>query len=333
MVPSSMRAIAIREPGPPDVLHLSDVERPEPGRHEVRVRVAASGVNRADLLERRGRYPGTNAGAPRIPGLEYSGTIEMLGAEVTDWTVGDRVMGLVSGGGYAEAVVVHQRELMEIPQGVSLEEAAAIPEAWLTAWDAMVRQAGLSAGESVLIHAVGSGVGSAASQLAAALGARVIGTSRTPSKLDQARGHGVHRAILGGESSWADEVMAETSGRGVDVIIDLVGGPYLQGNLQCVAECGRIVVVGVPGGREAPLDLRMLMRRRASITGTVLRARPIEAKIALAQDGRRRMLPLFESAGLRPVVYRGFPPESAAEAHDVMERNLNFGTISIVWTP
>lgn len=242
-------------------------------------------------------------------------------------------MGLVGGGGYAEAVVVHHRELMEVPAGVSLEEAAGIPEAWLTAWDAMVRQAGLSAGESVLIHAVGSGVGSAASQLAAALGARVVGTSRTPSKLDQARGYGVQHAILGGESNWPDEVMAATSGRGVDVIIDLVGAPYLHGNLECIAERGRIVVVGVPGGREAPIDLRRLMRRRASITGTVLRARPIEEKIALAQDGRRRMLPLFESAGLRPVVYRGFPPESAAEAHEVMEQNLNFGTLSIVWTP
>ena len=333
MVQSSMRAIAIREPGPPHVLHLCEVVRPEPGRHEVRVRVAASGVNRADLLERRGRYPASGVGPRPIPGLEFSGTIELLGPGVTEWTVGDRVMGLVGGGGYAEAVVVHQRELMALPPGVSLPEGAGIPEAWLTAWDAMVRQAGLSAGESVLIHAVGSGVGSAASQLAAALGARVIGTSRTPAKLDQAGNFGVHRAIVGGESDWVDEVLAATDGRGADVIIDLVGGPYLQGNVRCVAERGRIVVVGVPGGREGPIDLRLLMQRRASITGTVLRARPIEEKIALAQDGRRRMLPLFESAGLRPVVYRNFPPEAAAEAHEVLERNLNFGTVGIVWTP
>jgi putative PIG3 family NAD(P)H quinone oxidoreductase len=333
MAQSTMRAIVIREPGPPDVLELREVARPEPGRHEVRVRVAASGVNRADLLERRGRYPGSGLGERPIPGLEYSGTIDALGADVRDWEIGDRVMGLVGEGGYAEAVVVHQRELLAPPRGVSLEEAAAIPEAWLTAWDAMVRQAGLSAGESVLIHAVGSGVGSAASQLAAALGARVIGTSRTPSKLDLSREFGVHQAILGGETDWSDEVLRATSGRGADVIIDLVGAPYLPGNLRCIAERGRIVVVGVPGGREGPMDLRLLMGRRASITGTVLRARPVEEKMALAQDGRRRMLPLFESAGLRPVVYRGFPPDSAAEAHEVMEQNLNFGTISIVWTP
>ena len=333
MAESSMRAIVIREPGPPDVLELREVARPVPGRHEVRVRVAASGVNRADLLERRGRYGRAPAAGPSIPGLEYSGTIEALGADVSDWDVGDRVMGLVGGGGYSEAVVVHGRELMAIPRGVSLEEAAAIPEAWLTAWDAMVRQAGLTGGESVLIHAVGSGVGSAASQLAAALGAHVIGTSRTPSKLDRSREVGVQRAILGGETDWASEVLRATAGRGVDVIIDLVGGPYLAGNVQCVAERGRIVVVGVPGGREAPLDLRALMGRRASITGTVLRARPIEEKIALAQDGRSRLVPLFESAGLRPVVHRMFPPDAAAEAHEVMERNLNFGTISIVWTP
>ena len=330
---SSMRAIVIREPGPPDVLELREVARPVPGRHEVRVRVAASGVNRADLLERRGRYGGPGADELPIPGLEYSGTVEALGPDVSLWDVGDRVMGLVNGGGYAEAVVVHERTVMAIPRGVGLDEAAAIPEAWLTAWDAMVCQAGLSAGESVLIHAVGSGVGSAASQIAAALGAHVIGTSRTPSKLQHASEFGVQAAILGGESDWAEEVLRATSGRGVDVIVDLVGGPYLAGNQRCVAERGRIVVVGVPGGREAALDLRLLMRRRASITGTVLRARPLEEKIALARDGSRRLVPLFESAGLRPVVYRAFPPDAAAEAHEVMEQNLNFGTISIVWTP
>ncbi|MBT8402780.1 MAG: NAD(P)H-quinone oxidoreductase [Gemmatimonadetes bacterium] len=328
-----MRAIVIREPGPPDVLELREVVRPEPGRHEVRVSVAASGVNRADLLERRGRYPGAPREGPAIPGLEYSGTIDEVGAGVTTWRPGDRVMGLVGGAGYAEAVVVHEREAMPIPEGVGLEEAAALPEAWLTAWDAMVVQAGLSAGEWVLVHAVGSGVGSAASQMAAALGAHVIGTSRTPSKLERARDFGVREAVLGGDVEWADHVMSATGGRGADVVIDLVGAPYLSGNLACVAERGRIVVVGVPGGREAPIDLRALMGRRASITGTVLRARPLEEKIALAQDATRRLWPLFESADLRPVVYRAFPPERAAEAHDVMERNANFGTISIVWTP
>lgn len=330
MVQATMRAVVIREPGPPAVLELREWPVPNPGRGEVRVRVAASGVNRADLLQRRGRYPGGSENA--VPGLEYSGTVDAIGADVTGWSVGDPVMGIVAGGGYAEAVVVHHRELIRPPRGVGLHDASSLPEAWLTAWDAMVRQAGLSAGETVLIHAVGSGVGTAASQLAAALGATVIGTSRTESKLEAASRHGVHRAVLGGARPWAEEVLDATGGRGVDVVIDLVGAPYLEGNLRCVAERGRILVVGVPGGREGPLDLRALMGRRASITGTVLRARPLEEKIELAQDARRRMVPLFESAGLKPVVFRTFPPEAAAEAHEVLERNLNFGTVSIVWS-
>lgn len=329
MVQAEMRAIVIREPGPPSVLELREVPRPEPGRGEVRVRVAASGVNRADLLQRLGRYPGGGAG--RIPGLEYAGTVEAVGADVKGWAVGDPAMGLVGGGGYAEEVVVHHRELIRTPAGVSLDRAASLPEAWLTAWDAMVRQSGLSAGETVLIHAVGSGVGTAASQLASALGARVIGTSRTEAKLEGASRLGVDTPVLGGAREWADEVLEATGGRGVDVILDLVGGPYLAGNLRCIAQRGRIIVVGVPAGREASLDLRSLMTRRASITGTVLSTRPLEEKIALAQDAHRRMVPLFESAALEPVVFRTFAPEEAAEAHEVMEQNLNFGTLSIVW--
>lgn len=333
MVQSSMRAIVIREPGPSAVLEVREVPRPDPGRHEVRIRVAASGVNRADLLQRRGRYPGAESGGAFVPGLEYSGTIEAVGDDVTEWSPGDRVMGIVGGGGYAEAVVVHERVVMPIPTGVGLAEAAGLPEAWLTAWDAMVRQAGLSAGETVLIHAVGSGVGSAATQIASALGARVIGTSRSPSKLEMARDLGVKEGLVGGGSEWAQQVRALTAGRGVDVILDLVGAAYLSGNLHCIAERGRIVVVGLPGGREAPIDLRTLMNRRASMIGTVLRARPLEEKIALARDARRRLWPLFESAGLRPVVDRSFSPEDAAAAHEVMEGNLNFGAITITWIP
>lgn len=240
-------------------------------------------------------------------------------------------MGLVGGGGYAEAVVVHEREAVPIPSGIDTVRAGAFPEAWFTAWDAMVLQMQLAAGEQVLIHAVGSGVGTAALQIARASGARTLGTSRTALKLERARKLGLDVAIPGGETDWSSQVMHETGGRGVDVIVDLVGGDYLTGDLDCVAEGGRIIVVGVPGGRTAEVDLRRLMSRRASIAGTVLRARPLEEKIALAQQVGRRLIPLIERSGAVPVVERTFAPDEAPEAHRMMEANLNFGTLSIVW--
>lgn len=331
MAGRSMRAVVIREFGGPEVLEVREVARPEPGPQEIRVAVAASGVNRADLLQRRGRYPVPHGSPAHIPGLEYSGVVESVGELVRAWKPGDRVMGIVGGGGYAEAVVVHEREAIRIPEGVDTVAAGALPEAWLTAWDAMVLQAGLQAGESVLIHAVGSGVGTAALQIARASGARTLGTSRTPSKLERAGALGLDVAIAGGEHDWPARVMEATEGRGVEVIVDLVGGPYLAGDLDCVASRGRIIVVGVPGGSEAPLDLRGLMTRRASITGTVLRARPLEEKIALAGEAGRRLVPLMERSGAVPVVERTFPPEEAGEAHRMMASNLNFGTLSIVW--
>lgn len=327
----AMRAVVIREPGPPDVLEVREVPRPEAGRGEIRVRVAASGINRADLLQRRGRYPAPPGYPQDIPGLEYAGVVDAVGPGATSWAPGDAVMGLVGGGGYAETVVVDEREAIAVPRGMDPVDAAALPEAWLTAWDAMVVQMGLSAGETVLIHAVGSGVGTAALQIARALGARTLGTSRTPAKLERARDLGLDVAVAAGDGAWVEGVREATDGRGVDVIVDLVGGGYTSGNVECVAERGRIVVVGVPAGSEATLDLRGLMRRRASLTGTVLRARPREEKVALARDAARRLVPLIERAGLRPVTDRRFAPEDAAEAHRVMEANLNFGTLSIVW--
>lgn len=327
----AMRAVVIREPGPPEVLEVRDVPRPEPGPGEIRVAVAASGVNRADLLQRRGRYPAPPGWPQDIPGLEYAGVVDAVGRGVTLWRPGDAVMGLVGGGGYAEAVVVDEREALPVPAGLDIVEAGALPEAWLTAWDAMVVQMGLTAGETVLIHAVGSGVGTAALQIARAVGARTIGTSRTPGKLERARALGLDVALAGGDEPWPEAVRAATGGRGVDVVVDLVGGGYAAGDLECVAEEGRIVIVGVPAGSEATIDLRALMRRRASMTGTVLRARPSEQKVALARDATRRLVPLIEGRGLRPVSDRRFAPHEAPEAHRVMEANLNFGTLSIVW--
>jgi NADPH:quinone reductase-like Zn-dependent oxidoreductase len=257
--------------------------------------------------------------------------VDAVGARVGQWSPGDRVMGLVGGGGYAEAVVVHEDEVLPIPDGIDTVDGAAIPEAFLTAWDAMVLQMGLSAGETVLIHAVGSGVGTAAVQIASAAGARVLGTSRTPDKLRRAAELGLDEAVPGGDEAWAEAVLERTDGRGADVVVDLVGGAYLAGNLACVAPRGRIVVVGVPSGSRAPIDLRALMRRRASITGTVLRSRSAVEKRVLVQEARRRLLPLLRSGRLRAVVHRHYPADEVVQAHRAMEENANFGTMTLVW--
>jgi putative PIG3 family NAD(P)H quinone oxidoreductase len=325
-----MKAIRIREPGGPDVLELCEVAAVRPGLGEIVVRVAASGLNRADLLQRMGRYPAP-AGAPAdIPGLEYSGVVEAVGRGVSAWVPGDRVMGIVGGGGYAELTVTHERTAVRVPVGLDTVSAGAVPEVFMTAYDALFRQAGLSAGETVLIHAVGSGVGTAAVQLARRAGARTLGTSRTPDKLARAAELGLDAAIPGDEA-WPERVRELTGGRGVDVILDLVGGPYLPGNLSVMATLARQVVVGVPGGSVSEIDLRALMGRRASIRGTVLRARPLEEKAALARQFESRVVPGLEDGSLRPVVHETFRPEDVGKAHGAMERNENFGKLLIVW--
>jgi len=325
-----MQAVVIREPGGPEVLELRRVPKPEPGPGDVRVRVATSGLNRADLLQRRGRYP-VPPGSPKdIPGLELAGTVEALGEGVTAWAVGDAVMGILGGGGYAEYATSPASTLVSVPGGMDPAVAGAIPEVFMTAYDAVFLQEGLTAGETLLVHAVGSGVGTAAVQLARRAGARVIGTSRTPDKLERARQGGLEHTVLA-DDGWPDRVLELTGGRGVDVILDLVGGPYLAGNQRVVAERGRHVVVGVPGGGSATIELRALMGRRASIRGTVLRARPVGEKEELARAFERDVLPGFATGELRPVIDRTFPADQAAEAHRYMEENRNFGKILLEW--
>jgi len=327
----TMRAVRITEPGGPEVLRLDEVERPEPGPGQIRVRVRSSGVNRADLLQRRGAYPPPPGWPLDIPGLEYGGTVDAVGPGAELWEPGDEVMGLVGGGGYAEFVVVHERTAVPVPDGVPLERAAAIPEVFMTAWDALVDQVGLGAGETLLIHAVGSGVGTAALQIARAGGARTIGTSRTPEKVERARDLGLDVGVVAGEKGWLDGVKEATGGEGVDVILDLVGAAYLEGNQAVLGRGGRWIVVGVPSGARAEIDLRGLMLARATLRGTVLRARPLEEKAALARTFEARVVPLFERGALEPVVARTFSPEEAAEAHAYMEENRNFGTLILEW--
>jgi putative PIG3 family NAD(P)H quinone oxidoreductase len=332
MAEGVMRVVRISRPGGPEVLELGEAALPRPGPGEIRVRVHASGLNRADLLQRRGHYPAPPGFPQDVPGLEYAGVVDEVGQGARLFKAGDAVMGLIGGGGYAEAVVVHEREAVRAPRAASPVQAGAIPEAFMTAYDALFGQLGLAAGESVLIHAAGSGVGTAAVQLARAAGARVIGTSRTVEKLHRAGELGLDFGIVADEAgAWAQVVREATGGRGVDVILDLVGAPYVEGNLAAIASRGRWIVVGVTGGPTAPFDLRALMSRRASVTGTVLRARPLEEKIALAREFEARVVPQFEKLALRAVVDGTFPPERAADAHGQLEENRSFGKLLIVW--
>jgi len=327
---TKMKAVVIERPGGPEVLRIQEVERPAPSAGELLVRVHASGINRADLLQRLGRYPAP-AGAPEsIPGLEVAGEVVETGSGCRLFSPGDRVMAIVGGGGYAEFISVHERAAVRVPESLGWEGAGAVPEAFMTAFDALFLQAGLGAGETVLVHAVGSGVGTAALQLARAAGAFTVGTSRTPVKLEMAAEMGLHVGVLADER-WPAGVREATGGKGVDVILDLVGGPYASGNLEAIAVGGRWMVVGVPGGAVAELDLRRLMGKRASVTGTVLRARPLEEKISLARAFAARVAPRFGRGELRPVLDRSYPAAEASEAHRRMEANLNFGALVLRW--
>jgi NADPH2:quinone reductase len=323
-----MRAVLFDGKGGPEVVRLGEAAEPVPARGEVLVRVRASALNRADLLQRRGLYappPGTRA---EIPGLELAG--EVVRAEgISRWRPGDRVMAITAGEGMAELAVVHDRMLLPVPDGLSLEEAAALPEAGITSHDALFTLGGLRPGWTVLVHAVGSGVSTTAVQIARAAGATVIGTSRTREKLERAAALGMEHGVLVGRDDprFAEEVRRFTAGRGCPLVLDLVGAPYAAENLACVALRGRIVLVGTMGGASAEVDYRKLMQARASLVGTTLRVRPIEEKIAATQAFAGEVLPLVAAGRVRPVVDVVLPAARAREAHERMERNESFGKI------
>lgn len=326
-----MRAIVITEPGGSDVLQQQERPDPVPGFGQIRVRVNASALNRADVSQRRGSYPAP-AGSPKdIPGLEYAGEVDAKGPGVTLWQAGDRVMGIVGGGAHAELVCVHEREAIAIPQRLPFDVAAAIPEAFLTAYDAIVKQLVMQPGETLLIHAVGSGVGTAALQLAGRAGLRVLGTSRSPQKLERAASLGMLSAIDASGEDWPARVEALFP-LGIDAVMDLVSGPYLAGNMRVLASRGRIVVVGVTAGVHQPIDLGVLLRKRLRIIGTVLRSRPIEEKISLAREFSERILPGFDDGSLVAVIEKVFRFDDIKAAHDLMESNSTFGKIVLTWT-
>ena len=329
-----MRAVIISQPGGPEVLQPGDVAMPVPGPRQILVRVHATAINRADLLQRRGMYPAP-AGAPaQIPGLEYAGEViegererEREREGVSRWHAGDRVMGIIGGGGYAEYVVVHEDEAMPIPANLSYEEAAAIPEVFLTAYDALQTRLNVQSGDTVLIHAVASGVGTAAAQLAHQSGCFVIGTARSQAKLDQVARYGVDLGIDTSRDNFVEVIRAKLGDRGVNAIVDLVGGDYLTGNVQCLALLGRIAVVGLVAGRTAPLDMGMLLSKRAMIVGTAMRSRTLQEKIAVARAFTRDVLPLIESGALVPVIDRVLPADQVIEAHRLVEANETVGKV------
>ncbi len=323
-----MRAIRYTAAGGPDVIQLRDAPTPEPGPRQVRVRVHASALNRADILQRRGRYPAPAGWPSDIPGLEYAGEVEALGPGVTRWQVGDRVMGLVGGGAHAEFVVVHADETMAIPEGMAYSDAAAIPEAFLTAWDGLVARGRLAAGERVLIHAVGSGVGTAAVQLARRLGATAAGTSRSAAKLEQARALGLAEAIDTSVRGFGEQL-----DQSVDVILDVLGAPAFAANLDALAPRGRLVLLGFLQGATGELSLEPVLRKRLEVIGTVMRTRSLEERIPLVAAFAAEVLPGFDGSApaLRPVVAQVFPFTEVVAAHAVMERDENFGKVVLGW--
>ena len=328
-----MKAVCFTGSGGPEVVQIRDLPDPRPSRGEVLVQVKAAGMNRADLQQRAGLYPPPPGIRPDVPGLEFAGVVAGVGEGVTAWRPGDRVMGIAGGEAQAEQVVAHERMLLPVPPSLGIEEAGGTPEAFLTAHDALFTLGGLRPGWPVLIHAAGSGVATAAIQLAKVAGATVIGTSRTADKLERARGLGLdHGIAVGGDAPrFAEEVKRLTGGDGVPLVLDFVGGAYASENVASLALRGRVIVIGTLSGAGAHFDLGALMRRRAEVIGTVLRPRPLEEKIRATRLFAADGLPLLAAGRVKPIVDEVLPLAKAREAHERKERNATFG--KLVLTP
>jgi putative PIG3 family NAD(P)H quinone oxidoreductase len=323
-----MRAVVITEPGGPEVLQVRDVPDPDPGPGEVLLAVAATAVNRADLLQRQGNYPPPHD-APPYPGLECSGTITALGAGVTGWQVGDEVCALLAGGGYAEQVAVPAGQLLPVPDGVSLVDAAALPEVTCTVWSMVFApDAGrLQPGEQILVHGGSSGIGTMAIQLARHRGARVLVTVGTPRKAEFCRELGAELAINYRDEVFDDRVLAETQNRGVDVVLDNMGAVYLPRNVRSLAVGGRLIVLGLQGGRKGELDLGAVLAKRLTVHAAGLRARPLEQKAAVVAATQHAVWPLLESGAVRPVIDRVLTLDDAVEAHRLVDSSEHIGKV------
>jgi putative PIG3 family NAD(P)H quinone oxidoreductase len=324
-----MRAIVITTPGGPEVLRLEDVPDPVPGPGEALVEVSAAGINRADAMQREGRYP-PPPGAPPYPGMECSGRISAVGPDVTGWQAGDEVCALLGGGGYAELVAVPQGQLLPIPDRVTVTEAAALVEAACTLQATVFQQARLVPGETLLVHGGAGGIGTLAIQIAKALGATVACTAGSPAKLARCRELGADLAISYRDDDFTTAVRDFTDGRGADVILDIMGAPYLQRNLDALATGGRLMVISTRGGGRAEADLSLLMRKRASILASTLRARPLAEKAAIVAGVRADIWPLISSGQVSPVIERMLPMADAADAHRLLDDGTHVGKILLV---
>ncbi len=336
-----MKAIEIASFGPPDVLRLTDRADPVAGAGEVLIRVAASGINRPDVLQRAGKYP-PPAGASDIPGLEVAGLIvggDAQAMQATGFQLGDRVCALVTGGGYAELCVAPVGQCLPVPQGLSDVQAASLPETFFTVWSNVFDRAALRSGETLLVHGGTSGIGVAAIQLAKALGANVIATAGSDEKCAACVDLGADHAINYKTQDFQAEVLRLTQNRGVDVVLDMVAGAYVAKEVQCLAEDGRIVIIAVQGGVHSEFNAALVLRKRLTITGSTLRARAVAFKQAIAQACLQHVWPLLESGRIKPVVYRVFAAvdgnhpsgSGAAEAHALMESNQHVGKIILTW--
>ena len=318
-----MKAIVITRPGGPEVLEIQDVATPEPVGDQVRVRIHAAGLNRADLSQRMGNYPAPPDAPADIPGMEFAGEIDAVGPLVRSYKQGQRVMGIVGGGAQAEYVLIHEGLLVPIPDNLDYVQAAGIPEVFMTAHDALFTQAGLQMGERVLVHAAGSGVGTAAIQLAHAVGATTFGTSRTPAKLERAKPLGLDYGL--GDNNFADEVKRLTQGRGVHVIIDFTGASYMAQNLDALTSWGRIVFLATLGGTQANVNIGLLMSKRIQMRGCTMRTRTLEEKLTVTRLFTTQVVPLLANGTIKPIIEQVFSMHDIGEAHKAMAESKNFG--------
>ena len=324
-----MRAVTIPTPGGPEALVLAEVPDPAPGPGEVLIDVVAAGINRADVLQRMGFYP-PPPGAPAYPGLEVSGRIAAIGDGVSPWHPGDQVCALLAGGGYAEKVVVPASALLPVPAGISLVNAAALPEVACTVWSNVFVIGALQPGQTLLVHGGSSGIGTMAIQLATAMGARVVVTAGTAEKLAVCRDLGAEVGINYRKEDFVERILAVTDGRGADVILDNMGAKYLARNVSALAPDGRLVVIGLQGGTKAELDLGLLLRKRGTVYATSLRSRTEAEKAAIVSSVTTYVWPLIESGRIQPVIHARYPLAEVAEAHRVLESSTHIGKLLLL---
>jgi NADPH:quinone reductase len=328
-VPSKMRAVEISKPGGPEVLQAVERPVPVPKPHEILIKVAAAGVNRPDVLQRTGNYP-VPPDASDLPGLEVAGEVVAAGEAVTLWRPGDKVCALVHGGGYAEYCVAPEVQALPVPKGFSVAEAASLPETFFTVWSNVYDRGRLAPGESLLVQGGTSGIGVSAIQMAAAMGNRVFATAGSDEKCAACVRLGAEKAINYRTQDFAAEIKAATQGKGVNVILDMVAGDYVPKELKCLADEGRLVFIAFLRGHKTELDINELMRRRLVVTGSTLRPRPVEFKGAIAKSLRARIWPLIEAGKIKPEIFRTFPLEKAAEAHQLMESSQHIGKLLLI---